>query len=200
MDSSGNFSVTVRNNSSPSTDGFLHTWLVFEPEEYFSFDSANFRGAINCNSAGRFEKREEIAHRRPDEEKKFQISHQQYNKMMEKILKLSEGATYALIPLKENEYNCVVAAREVLNAGGIDFLNDVFTPVGLGSKILGRTTYKEDDSKTMMYGLLPRASGAIVNATGLSLNNGPWGWIAGGAIAAAGGYLLHRMNKPNPKK
>lgn len=100
------------------------------------------------------------------------------------------GVTYALIPLRKDEYNCVKASREVLRAGGIDFLNDVITPFGVSYKIRGDPSYKEIDTYVAVHGILPRASSAIVQAAGLDLNDGSFGWILGGVLVLLGAYML----------
>lgn len=187
---SNNCSVTIMNISS----GPLHTWLVFEPEVYFSFDSENIRSAITCDNTGKLETIENTKQRKYDEKKTFRISEQQFDKMLKKISELSTGATYALIPLREHEYNCVKASQEVLKSGGIDFLNDVVTPMGVSRKINGDPSYKDVDAQVSTYGLLPRASAAIVNGAGLSLDQ-DMGWVVGGALAAGAAFCLYKMQK-----
>lgn len=196
MNSAKNYSVTVKNNSSPIHGGFLHTWLFFEKGEpgkkYFSLDSRNIECAITSECPAKYHKNEEIAHRIPQEEKTFPISREQHEKMMKKITEMkSTDETYALIPLHKGENNCVTASREVLWAGEIDFLNDVKTPVGVGMKITGDPKYKLADEYFAMNGLLPRASAAIVKAVGLDLNVGPWGWVLGGVCVALGAYVMN---------
>lgn len=192
---SENYSVTIMN----CCEQRLHTWLVFEPKAHFSFDSPNLKGAITCKGAGVFESSELTSERQYDEKKQFKISKRQYERMMNKISELSTGATYALIPMKEGEYNCVVSSRVVLNAGGIDFLDDVVTPVGVGKKIQGSPSYREADRHVMTFGLIPRASAAITEAVGLSLDNGPWGWAVGTGLALGGAYCLFKLHQ-NPSQ
>lgn len=190
--SSNDCFVTILNSTDP-----LHTWLYFEPDRiYFSFDSANIETAITSNKAGKIETNEDAAKRKVEYRKKFPISRGQFARMVEKMSALS-SATYALIPLKKDEYNCVVASNEVLKAGGIDFLDDVVTPFGVSSKIRGDPLYKEQDSKVIPYGLIPRASAAIVESAGMNLNNGPSGWIVGGALAAGAAYALFKFGQRN---
>lgn len=193
MDSQ-NYSVTIMNQSGADC---MHTWLIFEPEKHFSFDSPSFQSAVTCNRDGKIESAEESARRKHDECKKFPISKEQFEKMMKKISELSAGATYALIPLRKSEYNCVVASREVLKAGGIDFLNDVITPFGVSGKILGDPSYKDSDAQVIPYALVPRASAAAVRAVGLSLDDGPTGWILGSALAAGAAYLIFKVGQRN---
>lgn len=108
----------------------------------------------------------------------FPASKRNYERMMARIRELRNGRPiYALIPLREGEYNCVAAAREVLKAGEIHFLNDVLTPIGVGGKILGLSNYKEKDAEATVYGLVPRISHRVVRAAS-QLNGRDWTLIA----------------------
>lgn len=66
-------------------NGPMHTWLVFEPEMHFSFDTPSFQCAITCNCNGVIESDEVSRTREVKEKKKFLITRVQYERMWEKM-------------------------------------------------------------------------------------------------------------------
>lgn len=184
MNSYSNYSVTIKNSSS-------HTWLVFETGQNLSINPPCFSCAVTCNCEAIFEATEDVNARRHEDEKKFFITKAQYERMILRIEELKASrVTYALIPVKDHEYNCVKACRVVLNAGEIDFLDDVLAPLSVRSKIRGDPPdiYMSLDQNLRVAGFMPRLWADITQAFGFDLNNGYGGWIFGGGLL--GGLVL----------
>lgn len=191
MSSPKDHSVTIVSYCGTS----LHTWLVFNTGESFSFIPPNKKCAITSDCVAILEATVFVNERRHDVELKFDITEAEYKRMIQKISELESDVTYALMPLQENEYNCVTACRDVLKAGDIDFLNDVSTPVGVRLKILRDPSYAEKDIKFCVLAVLPRASVVIVREVlQADKNNGVAGWMVGGILFAFVLFAAVRTN------
>lgn len=183
-------SVTINNCVNQGT---IHTWLSFKTGEHSSFNPANFPCALASNCEAIIESDEIVVI--PEVKKEFFITIEQFNQMIIKKQMLSTGRKYALIPLQEGEYSCVKASRDVLQAGGIDFLDDLITPFGVEAKINGNSDYSNIDHICMLHGAIPRAAHGIVEAvTGKELNEGgASGYILFGVLAFTLALVLNKV-------
>lgn len=93
--------------------------------------------------------------RQTTERKTFKVNRNQFQ-LMQKKAENFPNDIYSLLPIKEGKFNCVKATAAVSASGGIDYLQDVFTPFAVAEKIRKITSYIATD--TFIYA-----------ATGLSI-------------------------------
>lgn len=127
--------------------GLIHTWLKLDGEgkttKYFSFSNSDNLSLVGIDSAGISSVGVELEKRKPSENVTIRITKQQYDMLdrwFDNFYTQNPKPNYDLTPDNEGDYNCVTAARTLLQEAGIYYLNNIQTPYGVGKKINGVQT------------------------------------------------------------
>ncbi|MFB5643397.1 calcium-binding protein, partial [Kluyvera ascorbata] len=138
------YSVTIKNDAQFSNGkGIVHTWLEINDGSseviYFGFSPKNTDSGY-FNVPGIADKKVYLQDRNYSQEKRIDISKEQYDAMVAQAQYFSDNPPmYDLIPDKnsDSDYNCTTAADAVLQAGGVEFLDGVQSPFGVAGRIDG---------------------------------------------------------------
>lgn len=133
---------------------FTHVWIRAEEESseekhHFDFNSKSLACAVTGLCLGTFSDESYLEKRPFTHTITFDVSKEQYENIKQEAEQTKKGNRIYNIILN----NCVTNAREMLNAGGIPFLDDVSTPMGVAAKINGDPKYKAVDRKYENYGI-----------------------------------------------
>lgn len=137
------YSVVILNDASlGDKQGAIHTWLEIKngnEKKVFSFSNSDYASLIGKDSLGVSSANEMIeTARKPTEFKELNISKQQYDLLIKDAEEFYKtNPKYDLTPDNEGDYNCVTAARTLLQNAGIYYLDNIQSPFGVKYKILG---------------------------------------------------------------
>lgn len=157
--------VTILNACCATT---IHTWLEFDCGLEVSLMPQDRKCAIRGNFPAILGEASSVHKRQGGLDVTHYITEDQFNRMKDKISELNENAQYVLSPGDGggtwNQYNCLTACREILKAGGINYLNDVFTPFGLFAKILDNPPwfYRRIDYYARFWAQVPQRMAILV--------------------------------------
>lgn len=143
MSSSGPSVVIMNDASIVDWQGAIHTWLTINKPGsntvYFSFSNTNAPSLIGYDHIG-MSSVADIIKRSPTEQHTIQISQRQYDQLVaesENFYKRQPAPNYDLTPEGAGDFNCVTAARDVLERANIFYLDGIQTPFGVKYKING---------------------------------------------------------------
>lgn len=166
--------VTILNSIRATT---IHTWLQFN----FAYDEGETplesdvslmpqdrKCAIRSNRPAILGEASSVHRREGGYDVTHYITEDQFMRMRYKIKELAITGIYVLSPGDGaetwNQYNCLTACREILKAGDINYLNDVFTPFGLFAKILHNppSFYRRIDYYARFWAQVPQRMAILV--------------------------------------
>lgn len=137
---SNNPYVTVMNDASLTDgQGAVHTWLIIgcpgTSPIVFSFSNSDNTSLVGFDSPGK-SSAADMSTRTPSEKHTIGITTNQYNVLKREVNTFYDHhPKYDLTPDNEGDFNCVTAARTLLQLASIDYLNNIQTPFGVKQKI-----------------------------------------------------------------
>lgn len=147
--------VMVDNTIIESQKGQIHVWLILVTEncsqKWFSFSNPDILSVIGIPNVGISSVDDHLKERMPSSYITFLLKRFELRRIEKAIDHFYDSEPdYLAVPVSSDQYNCVTAASEILDAGGLEYFDECIMPGGV-EKIIENTNWNFVDEQIVSY-------------------------------------------------